>query len=127
MDSRLQTVSQPSVASDATWPAAGNETIPTVKRPSIKDAPREVARREPYPYCGRAETGEPPSVTGCFRDAVLAGRPAEIIDRGYGTEGGEVLQIMRYDGDGPLIRYDHDQTAGGDGVIGDVWRRSRAR
>jgi hypothetical protein len=123
LDSRLQTVPQPSVASDATWPVAGNEPTPAVKRLSLKDAPREVARREPYPYCGRAEVGEPPSVTLCFRDAVLAGRPAEVIDRGYGTEGGEVLLITRFDGDGPLILYMHDQSVGGDGTIADRWLR----
>ena len=55
---------------------------------------------------------------------MLAGRTAEMIERVYGTEGGEMLWIYRYDGQGRLIRYYHDQTAGGDGRTVDAWGRS---
>jgi hypothetical protein len=123
LDSRLETVVQPSVVDDDAWPAAGNGPAPAVGRPSIKGAPREVAQRDTYPFCGRAELGEPPDVGGCFRDAVLAGRRVEMVERVYGIEGGEVLWIYRYDGDGRLIRYQHDQSDSGDGHFNDTWRR----
>ena len=124
LDSRLDTVPLPSVANDAVWPAPGGEPEPAVRREAIKGAPHVVADREPYPYCGRAETHNPASVLGCFRDAVLAGRRAEMIDRLYGTEGGELLVIYRYDGHGRLIAYEHDQTVGGDGQVSNAWRRA---
>lgn len=65
LDSRLETVPPPSVRSEAVWPAAGGQPTPTVKRESIKGAPPELAGREPYPFCGRAEIGDPPAVLGC--------------------------------------------------------------
>jgi len=124
LDSRLATVPLPSVPNDDAWPPAGNGPAPDVARPSIDGAPPEIAGREPYPFCGRAEFGDPPEVLGCFRDAVLAGRPAELIDQLYGTEGGELLWIYRYGGHGRLIRYQHDQTVADDGRTVDAWGRS---
>ena len=124
LDSRLNTVPMPSVTKNAVWPAAGNEPSPAASRPSIEGAPDELASRAPYPFCGRAEIGDPPEVLGCFRDAVLAGREAEMIERVFGTEGGEMLWVYRYDGSGRLVRYAHDQTVGGDGRSADTWGRS---
>jgi hypothetical protein len=124
LDSRLRTVPQPSVVDDAVWPAAGSEPVPAVRRESLKGAPPEVASREPYPFCGRAETGFPASVLDCFRGAVLAGRKAEAIELVYGIEGGELLWIYRYDGRGRLVRYEHDQTVNGDGSDANEWRRA---
>ena len=108
LDSRLESVPQPVVSSNDVWPAPGSEPEPPVSRPSIQGAPRAVADRDPYPFCGRAEMYEPPDVLGCFRDAVLTGRKAEMINRVYGTEGGEILWIYRYDGVGRLLRYQQD-------------------
>lgn len=124
LDSRLAFVSEPLADEDAVWPPAGNGPNPAVKRPSITGAPREVRDRDPYPFCGMAEIGDPPQVLGCFRDAVLAGRRAEMIQRLFGTEGGELLVIYRYDGQGRLVAYEHNQTVGGDGQTADTWRRA---
>lgn len=79
-----------------------------MKRPVIEGAPREVATRTPYPFCGSAELGDPSSALGCSRDAVLAGRPAELIDHVYGTEGGAITWLYRFDGQGALVRYSYD-------------------
>ena len=124
LDSRLEAVSQPQASENSVWPSAGGGKAPDVARPSIHGAPSEVANRDAYPYCGRAEIGDPPEVLGCFRDAVLGGRKAEMTQRVYGTEGGEMLWIYRYEGQGRLIRYSHDQTVGGDGKTSDAWGRS---
>ena len=124
LDSRLESVALAAAAQDADWPAPGNGHAPQTSRPSLDGAPDDLAGRDPYPFCGRAEIGDPPEVVGCFRDAVLAGRKAEMIERVYGTEGGEMLWIYRYDGSGRLVRYSHDQTISGDGGSADSWGRS---
>ena len=51
--------------------------------------------------------GEPEVVTGCFRDAVLAGRPAELIDRYVGTEEGIITRLYQFDGRGAISSYLH--------------------
>ncbi len=79
-----------------------------MKREAIARAPAEIADRTPYPFCGRAELGKSPAVMDCFRDAVLAGRPAEMLVQVYGTEGGAILWLDRYDGHGPVRRYQRD-------------------
>ncbi len=107
-NSRVESVPQPVVSNDDVWPAPDTEPEPPVSRPSIQGAPRQVADRDPYPFCGRAEMDAPPAVLACFRDALLSGRKAEMINRVYGTEGGEILWIYRYDGDGRLVRYQQD-------------------
>lgn len=114
LDARLQTVAPPSLVADPAWPAADDRPAPGVRRPTIRGAPRAVTRRVPYPFCGRIEIGDPPQVLGCFRDAVLTGRRAELVQRLYGTEGGEVLRIFRYEGSG---RVTCDQR------VATVWRR----
>ena len=124
LDSRLEAVPSLAATHDALWPAAGGEPAPGAARPSISGAPPALSDRDAYPYCGRAELGDQPEVLGCFRDAVLAGRPAEMIQRVYGTEGGEILWIYRYDGQGRLIRYAHDTSVTGDGQATDTWSRT---
>lgn len=123
LDSRVDTVIGPTpLDDDSAWPTSGGALAPAIARPSIKGSPREVAKREPYPYCGRAELGEPPEVDACFRAAVLEGRPAEMIDQVYGTEGGAILRIYRYDGAGRITMFQHDQSANGlDGTTKDAW------
>jgi hypothetical protein len=124
VDSRLEAIEQPSPIADGGWPEVAGATAPEVARPTIKTAPHEVAARTPFPWCGRAEVGEPPEVAGCFRAAVLDGRPAEMIEQVYGTEGGPVLWIYRYDGHGRIVRFQHDTSVNGDGSRADSWSRS---
>lgn len=107
LDSRLETVGMPTPDPDAIWPLAGSSPIPAVDRPVLKGAPAEIALRTAYPYCGRAEIGQPESVMGCFRDAVLAGRRAELLERVFGTEGGEITRLYRFDGRGALLIYQY--------------------
>ena len=95
------TTPDPSIA----WPATGTSTAPAVDRPEIAGAPAEIAQRTPYPFCGHADMGQPASVEGCFRDAVLAGRPAELLERVFSTEGDPVDWLDRFDGLGAVVRY----------------------
>jgi hypothetical protein len=105
LDSRKPTV-QLTPTSTAVWPS-GSSATPAIDRPVIEGAPAEVAGRSASPYCGEVELGEPVAVTGCFRDAVLAGRPAELIDRYVGTEEGIITRIYRFDGRGAIRSYLH--------------------
>ncbi len=109
VDARLLRVPVPTPEDSIEWPAFGPSEAPPVQRPTIKNAPAEIADRTPYPFCGRAELGDPPEVDGCFRDAVLAGRPAEMIERVYGTEGGVILRLYRFAGHGAIIGYQHGE------------------
>lgn len=123
LDSRIDTVTGPTpVDGVSAWPVSGSATSPAVDRPTIKGSPPAVAKRDPYPYCGQAEMGEPSEVDACFRAAVLDGRPAEMIDKLYGTEGGAILRIYRFDGSGRIKMFQHDGNANGDGSTNDVWR-----
>jgi hypothetical protein len=106
LDSRLQTVGIPFEDAAATWPAAGSSVAPLLHRIRISGAPAEVARRTPYPYCGTAQLSDPPTVAKCFRDAVLAGRPAEMVEHLFATEGGAILWLSRYSGHGAIVRYE---------------------
>ncbi len=115
LDARSETVPQPSIANGPVWPATGLEPAPEVAEPLIEGAPDEVASGDAYPFCGTALVNDPPSVLGCFRDSVLAGRPAAMFQHLYGTEGDELLRLYRFDGGGPVVRYQRDGTA---------WRRS---
>jgi hypothetical protein len=124
IDWRRDTSLPPAVAINPAWPNANAAPAPAVRRPAIKSAPAEVARRTPYPFCGRAVINDPPSVATCFRNAVLAGRPVEMIETVYGTEGGAILRIDRYDGNGRIIQYQHDQSVNGDGTAADQWLRN---
>jgi hypothetical protein len=124
LDGRLNTVGPPSIAIDPTWPAPGGSPVPDVKAPTIKGAPRVVADREPYPYCGRAKLYEPTDAFTCFRDAVLARRPAEMIHKLYGIEGGEILYVYRYDGQGRVLRFNYYDGTDADGNAYETWWRS---
>ncbi len=124
IDWRRSTALPPAVAINPAWPTATPGTAPAVRRPVITSAPAEVADRTPYPFCGRSELDTPLSVSRCFREAVLAGRPVEMIETVYGTEGGAILQIDRYDGKGRIIQYQHDQSMNGDGTATDHWGRN---
>ena len=115
LDSRLRAVPAPAVVTDPVWPSSDASPEPAVERPTVKGAPREVARREPYPFCGRTELDDPTAVLGCFRDAVLTGREAEMINEAYSTEGAGILWLYRYAGSGRLISYER---------IGGDWSRS---
>jgi hypothetical protein len=114
LDARLKTVERPAAIAAGRWPDPGTSGSPAVKRESIKGAPKEVADRTPFPFCGHAEVGRPEAVTLCFRDAVIAGSAVEMIERVFGTEGGEILDLYRYDGHGPVILYERD---------GNTWHR----
>jgi hypothetical protein len=103
LDFRTRTATAPT-ASTEPWPSA-EEAAPAIKRPAIDGAPAEVARREPLPFCGAAEVGEPPAVNRCFLAAMFAGRPAEMIETLYGTEGGTVHVVIRFLGSGPIVTY----------------------
>ena len=105
LDSRRPTV-EVTPAAAAVWPS-GSSATPAIHRPVIDGAPAEVAGRTAYPYCGEVELGEPEAVSGCFRDAVLAGRPVELIDRYVGTEEGIITRIYRFDGRGAIRSYLH--------------------
>ena len=93
---------------------------------SIRDAVSTT--RVPYPNCGHAELGEPTSVLRCVRDAVLAGRPAEMTETLFGTEGGEILRVYRFAGAGAIQLYQRFEgawiTQPGSMIIGpgeDTW------
>lgn len=124
LDSRSETVDRPRLIDDAGWPESRGTGAPAVERPPLEGAPAEVAGRTALPYCGRSELGDPPDVSGCFRDAVLDTRAAEVIDLAFGTEGGNLLRIYRFEGTGRLVVYIHDQTVDADGRQADAWHRS---
>jgi hypothetical protein len=105
LDSRLDTLAPPDRLALDPWPPSGTQPAPEVKREVLDSVPDEVAARAPYPYCGSATYEAPPDVFACFSDSVLLGRPAEAIQITYGTEGGQVLDIVRFSGSGALTRY----------------------
>lgn len=105
IDKRLDTVSQPERLTLDLWPPPGTVPAPEVGREELDAAPAAVATRTPYPYCGRATYDTPQKVLTCFRDSVLGGRRAEAIQVSFGTEGGEVIEIVRFDGSGAITRY----------------------
>jgi hypothetical protein len=112
IDTQGNTVTLPVPDPQATWPAATSTEPPPVKRPVIDGAPPAVLDRVPYPFCGNAFRGvneaNEPVVMECFRSAVLAGRPAEMLDV-FVVWGG--TQILRFDGQG-LITNDAEYQDG---------------
>ena len=107
LDSRLDTLAPPDRLLLGIWPPAERGPAPDTNREAIDSAPAEVADRVPFPYCGKATYDTPPSVFACLAGNVLLGRPAEAIHVTFGTEGGEVVDIVRFDGSGALTRYRH--------------------
>ncbi len=114
IDSRLQRIDVLAPDAARAWPPAGLSHPPAVARPDVGAAPAEITGRVPYPFCGKAELGDPPTTLGCFRDAVVTGRPAELLQTVFGTEGGTLTWLFRFDGRGAVTRY-----AGSDGK----WQR----
>ncbi len=105
IDSRLDSVPPPQRLFDDPWPRPNIVPAPEVQREILDSAPEEVATRTTFPYCGRATYDTPQEVLACFRDSVLLSRRAEVIQVSFGTEGGEVLDIVRFNGTGALTRY----------------------
>jgi hypothetical protein len=105
IDLRISRVSVPIRDDSIEWPRFGTSEAPAIQRPVIKTAPAEVTDRTPYPFCGVATLGEPPSVARCFRDAVLDARPAEMILHTTGAEGFPMLELYRFAGKGVVVRY----------------------
>ena len=80
MDSRTKVVQVRSPVSAAPWPSPGSGVAPSADRPAVPDAPAEIAALPPLPSCGETEFDQPADRHACFRDAVLAGRPAELLE-----------------------------------------------
>ena len=110
LDSRLKSVTAPTRQPAVYWPAAAASVDPQAAKPGLARAPGELRDRVAYPFCGRAEVDQPAAVIGCFRDAVLDGRKAEVFQLVYGTEGGDIVWLFRYDGHGALVRYSEEST-----------------
>jgi hypothetical protein len=78
-----------------------------VARPSLPGDPSsELAGRTPLPFCGRAQMtrATPSSAELCFREAVLAGQPAELVAIGSSVEGADLVEVLRYLGEGAINR-----------------------
>jgi len=105
LDSRLSSTGVPVPDASTVWPAVGASAVPAPARPEIPGAPSEIAGRVAYPYCGEAELGDPTTTLGCFRDSVLGGWKAELVQKVFGTEGGELTWVYRFDGQGAITRY----------------------
>ena len=80
------TLTVPFAGAIAPWPSASSSVPPPVARPPIEGSSSEIRSREPYPYCGRErphDSGQPAErkleINRCFIDAVLEGRPAEMV------------------------------------------------
>ncbi len=118
----------PVAGMNAPWPATTVPVSPAADASPIDDAPPVIAARDPYPSCGHAEDGQTASVGRCFRDLVLAGRPVEMTETLFGTEGGEVLRLYRFAGAGAIRMYQRFEgdwmTQPGSMIIGpglDTW------
>ena len=102
-------ITPPAPDSDASWPTPTSTIGPSVARPDLDGAPQFVREREPLPYCGSADEDREGAMQ-CFRDAVLDGRPAEMLDA-FDVSGG--IQVFRYDGSALIRRV---------APFGSVWR-----
>lgn len=105
IDSRLDSTSAAEHLTVDPWPRPSTLPAPEVRREVPDSAPAAVASRSAYPYCGRATFDTPQQVLTCFRDSVLLGLPAEAIKASFGTEGGEVIEIVRFAGRGAISRF----------------------
>jgi hypothetical protein len=115
LDMTGQAATVAAAAADAPWPTSSGSAVPPVTRAIVKAAPKVLAERDEMPFCGRTLRGDPPSAQGCFRDAVVEGRPAEMIDVTYTAHGERVVRLFRYTGSRPVEVYRCD---------GRVWRHS---
>jgi hypothetical protein len=98
-------ITEPVLDVSATWPEASGTSAPEVHRRNFAGAPTEIRDRDAFPFCG-PEGGDWVAVTGCFLDAVLEGRPAEMIERTHPIDfGSGALLVTRFDGDGAVQQY----------------------
>ena len=106
LDYLAGSVSSPAPTVGDPWPAAETTPEPGVERPEFPEAPVEVRTRAALPFCGRTKNTRPFEFERCFRDAVLDGRPAEMIDVATPIDfGGRTLYIWRFDGSGAMTQY----------------------
>ncbi len=107
IDTRLPyvTISDPGTPA---WPAPLGARTPPVARPHLPGAPSQLSRREALPYCGRTVGAADPTALACFRDAVVAARPAEMIQT---PATGEVVWVFRFAGSGATLRYQRSDGA----------------
>ena len=101
-DWRVQTIALPIAVAADPWPVSGATPAPEPARPRLEDAPAAIRDRAALPFCGTAEVQEPPSVGRCFRDAVLEGRSAEMVNDTFGAHGGRIVELYRFEGSGPV-------------------------
>lgn len=86
---------------NALWPTSSGSAAPQPHRPAIEGAPKSVSERVAYPFCGDARV-DGSNAYGCFLDAILDGRPAELVDAFAVTAG---VEILRFSGRGLIERY----------------------
>ena len=109
LDGRLASVGAPVPVDNPAWPQPWTSAVPKVRRVTPTGAPANVATRTPLPYCGWSVVGGRPAAERCFLDAVLAGRPAEVLLTFNGTEGGLFDVLYRFGGSGPVLELMHAQ------------------
>jgi hypothetical protein len=108
MDGRDWTMTRPTPAASPPWPASSSIDAPTFAAPQFEGAPIEVRRREPLPYCGRSRPNDDPRLgpLQCFLDAVLEGRPAEVLEVVWPIDFGDIgTRITRTEPDGRIVEY----------------------
>lgn len=105
IDTRLSTVGYPTADPGAAWPAAGDSPVPEVERVALPGATKQLRKRSALPFCGDTTNGASAEIRACFGDAVLAGRPAELIDRTVSPEGAPVTILLRFVGKGSPVEY----------------------
>jgi hypothetical protein len=101
-DWRMESIARPAVVQGDPWPTSGGSAAPEPARPKLEDAPAEIRDRARLPFCGAAGRFDPPRVGRCFRDAVLDGRPAEMVNTTSSSHGGEIVELYRFEGSGPI-------------------------
>lgn len=112
IDGERNRITPPLPDAAATWPIPTSTQGPSPARPDIDGAPRSIRDREPLPYCGSADDDRQAAMQ-CFRDAVLDGRPVEMIEM-FAIGGG--TQVFRFDGRGLIQRF---------APFGNEWREDR--
>lgn len=105
IDSTLETLSFPESNVVGAWPFPGLFVSPPVRRGSVPAPAKVIATRDAYPYCGKAAEQGPVEVLECFRNSIIAGRPAEAVQETIATEGGDVVQLFRFGGTGAIERF----------------------
>jgi hypothetical protein len=115
LDMTNQSAALAAATTDAPWPTSSGSAVPPVTRANVKAAPEVLAQRDAMPFCGRTVRGDPQSIPGCFRDAVIEGRPAEMVDVTYTAHGERVVRLFRYTGGRPVEVFRR---------YGRVWRHS---